>query len=935
MSAPGLGLRFLGPVSCAVDGMEVDPGPPRQQAVLAMLAAAPGRVVTKERLFEGLWGDRPPSSARQSVYTYVAGLRRALEPDRNPGERPGLVVSAAGGYRLLVEPDRVDAIAFTRLTETAHRSAAAGAQAEALRAYDRALGLWRGRPLGDVPGPFAEAERARLEDLHAGAVEGRAAARILLGAPHEAVPELRSLIARHPLRERPYELLILALDACERRPEALRVYAEARRVLSDRLGVGPATGVRQAYALVSARTTAGGEAVPAPRQLPRDLLGFVGRPREIAHLRGLLAPDDDTGPRPPVVISGAPGSGKSALAVRVAHAVRHRFPDGQVFVNLRGGTPNVPRLNPQEIVARLLRAIGTRNEEVPPGLDEAAALWQARSASKRLLVLLDDAADPEQIRPLLPPPAGVSVLVTSRDSFRAEDDLVRVRLGRLSSAEAGTMLARLAGEGRVGADPAGTASLIRLCDGLPLALRIAGARLADRPDWTVGELAGRLADERTRLQELEAGDLAVRSGLAASWSHLTHSERAVDRAAARMLALLGLLHVPDLSVDAAARLAGVPEGEAGRALDRLGDAHLIERDARDRFQLHDLVRVFAGELVPAEDRKAPLLRVFAYYAVSLRSAARTADPNRVHPTHLAVAGPGRAFRDAAEANAWIEQEEAVLLAAAAQAMADPDDDLARTGAAIGLAMLWPQQKAYRVADLISVGNQALSVAERLADDETAMHAHSQAAAGEYFKGDLTAALDHLDRHLTLARRLNDRFDEQRAHGNLAATYVKAQRYDLALEHGLAQREIAREIASEVGERYALLQIGNAYRHLGRLEEAALALEEAAAMAGRAGDASLEAHMRHALGGLQLDRGDLEAGLAQLGRALDLAVAGGTKLLQVQCLIQLARANRLLGRRTVAAERLAEAESLALALDSASWLERVAEERAAGAADRER
>ncbi|MFI7461788.1 AfsR/SARP family transcriptional regulator [Nonomuraea sp. NPDC049646] len=935
MSASGLDLRLLGPVSCAVDGEEVDPGPPRQRAVLVMLAAAPGQVVTKERLLEGLWGDRPPSSARQSVYTYVAGLRRALEPDRNPGERPGLVMSAAGGYRLLVEPDRVDAIAFTRLTETAHRSAAAGAQAEALRAYDQALGLWRGRPLGDVPGPFAEAERARLEDLHAGAVEGRAAARILLGAPHQAVAELRSLIARHPLRERPYELLMLALDACDRRPEALRVYAEARHVLSDQLGVEPATGLRQAYALVSARTAAGWEAGPVPRQLPRDLIGFVGRPREIAHLHGLLAPDDGAEPHPLVVISGAPGSGKSALAVRVAHAVRHRFPDGQVFVHLRGGTPNVPRLDPHDIVARLLRAIGTRNEEVPPGLDEAAALWQARAASKRLLVLLDDAADPEQIRALLPPPAGVSVLVTSRESLKAEDDLVRVRLGRLSSAEARTMLAGLAGEGRVGADRSGTASLIRLCDGLPLALRIAGARLADRPDWTVGELAGRLADARTRLGELEAGDLAVRSGLAASWSHLTRSERALDRAAAHMLTVLGLVHLPDLSTDAAARLAGVTEREAGQALDRLGDANLLERDARGRYQLHDLVRVFAGELTPAEGRKAPLLRLFDHYAAGLRSACRVGDPNRVHSVHLPVTGPGRGFRDAAEANAWIEQEESTLLAAAAQAMADADDDLARTGAAIGLAMFWPQQKAYRVADLISVGNQALSVAARLADDETAMHAHSQIAAGQHFKGDLAAALEHLERHLALARRLRDRFNEQRAHGNLAATYAKAQRYDQTLLHGLAQREIAREISSEVGERYALLQIGSAYQHLGRLEEAASVLEEAAAMAGRAGDAALEGHMRRALGGLQLDRGALEAGLEQLGLALDLAVAAGTKLLELQCLILLARANRLTGRLAAARERLGAAESLGHALDSAPWLARAAEERRALEAEEDR
>ncbi|MFI9590604.1 BTAD domain-containing putative transcriptional regulator [Nonomuraea sp. NPDC052265] len=508
----GIGIRLLGPVTGLLDGEEVDLGPARQRAVIAMLASPPGRVVTMGQLLEGLWGEGPPPSAEQSVYTYVAGLRRALEPGREPGRRSTVLVGEAGGYRLLLALRHVDSCLFTELVDEARLLDAARGD-EALGVLDQALALWRGVALSGLAGPFAEAERFRLEELFLSAAEARAETLLRLGRPGETVPSLQELVGRHPLRERLHELLVLALHGSDRQAEALLAYEKARRTLDDELGVLPGEGLRAAHRLVLSGSGEPSSARPAvPRQLPRDLIGFVGRSKEVARLKSLLAPED--GPSHPVVaISGPPGVGKSALAVHVGHSVQDRFPDGQLAVGLRGGTPGVSPLPAREIAGRLLRGIGVPNEDIPLDVDEAAAMLRSRLHGRRLLVVLDDAAGLAQIRPFLGMPLGVTILVTSRESFTAGDDCVQLRLRPLPEREAVAMFSTLAGDDRVTADARHTAALVSLCDGLPLALRIAGARLADHPEWTVGTLAERLTDERGRLRELTAGDLAVRSSL--------------------------------------------------------------------------------------------------------------------------------------------------------------------------------------------------------------------------------------------------------------------------------------------------------------------------------------------------------------------------------------------------------------------------------------
>ncbi|WP_146178269.1 AfsR/SARP family transcriptional regulator [Nonomuraea fuscirosea] len=924
--AAGLTIGLLGPVTGALDGAAIDAGPPLQQAIMAMLAVRAGRVVTLAQLIEGVWGDSPPPSAAQSVYTYIAGLRRAFEPGRGRREPPGVLARTAGGYRLNLDPGRIDTHVFAGRADAAARAAKAGDLDEAVRGLDEALPLWRGRPLSGVPGPFADDERARLEELRLTAVEARADALLRLGRPRDCLAQLQDLSRGHPLRERPRELLMLALHGCGRQAEALTLFEQTRRVLSEELGVDPGEGLRLAHRVVLSGT--GGPAVPdplIPRQLPRDLLAFVGRSREIVRLRSLLDPWDEAPPHPFVVICGPPGVGKSALAVHVAHAVRDRFPEGQLYVNLRGGTPNVARLSSHEIFSRLLRGIGTPDDAVPVDEDEAAALWRSRLQGRRLLVLLDNAADLGQVRPFVSAPLGTAVLVTSRESLVAGDDCVQLRLGPLSDAEATAMLSKLVGADRVSADLGQTTRLARLCDGFPLALRIAGARLADRPDWTVGALTARLTDERQRLRELEAGELAVRSSLAASWGALNGSSREIDGDAARLLGLLGLLHVPDITVEAATALSGSPSYQVERGLERLCDAHLLEATEPGRYRIHDLVRLFAGALMEADERVRPLRRAIGYYAASARAAAVTSQPHRVHCAYPEVVERGRRFGGPEEAHDWLRKEEPILLAAAFQAMADQDDDIARAGTAIGFALWWYQQRAYRVADLVALGERLLATGRRLDDPVITMEGHAHLATGLYLRGD-RSVFQHGERHLGLARQLGDRFNEQRAHGNLASTHVKWEQYDDALEHALAQRAIASDMGSRVGELYALLTIGRVSIDLGRFDEALRALDEGAEMARRAGDGLRLVEFALARGRALIELGELATALSVLTDAS--GPARVSKMTEVGCLVYLARAHRLLGQGREAMRRGSEAVALAESMGSAYWLERAVKEREA-------
>lgn len=929
--AEDIRIHLLGPVHVTRGDARVDPGPPRQRAALALLASQAGSVVPMQRLVDALW-ESPPRSAEQSVYTYVAGLRRLLDPVRGRREPSALLTGVAGGYVLHLDPSQVDSCRFDRLAGRARRASGRGDHDGAARLARQALALWGGEPLTGVPGPFAEAERARLAETHVSVMVCLAQSLLDLDRPHDALTPLRELVRLHPLRERPYELLMLALHGCGRRAEALAAYDEAARVLGEELEVEPGPPLRRARRLVLGDPGPRGEPFTPPRELPRDLDGFVGRAVEIIRLKSVLAPWDDAPPCPLAVISGPPGVGKSALAVRIANLVQDRFPHGQLYVALRGATAGLKALEPLAVLHRLLRALGTDPSALPDDVDEAAAAWRARVRGRRMLVLLDNAAGLWQIRPLLSPPPGTSILVTSRETLVAGDDCVQVHVPPLPESEAVTMLARLAGARRVAADPARTAELVRLCDGLPLALRIAGARLADRPGWSVAALTARLRDEQQRLHELESGELAVRASLLASWRALDGGSGSSDRPAARALACLGLLHVHDVTAEVVAALLDSGRAGAERALERLVDAHLLDRarpgdGGDDRYHLHDLVRLFAQEVAPAGDT-APLVRALNHYIASARLATVTMDPSRVQPDGPAVDAVPHRVRGVDEAHDWLVAEEANLAAAAAQAMASPDEAVARLGMALCFSLAWYHHHAHDTTYVMSLNDQALKLAERLGDRQSAYHAHAHLAQGLTFLRRLPEAEAHLRAKLAIARELGDLFGEQRALGNLARVAVQTGRHEEALRLARAQAELAGRIGAEVGVRYAGMIRGMAERGLGRPAEARRSLESALASAEREGDMAQGGSIRMLIGELLLDEGRHREALAHLERALEYQRSCWLRGAETQCLLRLARAHRSLGEPHRALAYALEALPLAEELGDPEWLAAARAERAA-------
>ncbi|MCT9930012.1 winged helix-turn-helix domain-containing protein [Planotetraspora sp. A-T 1434] len=947
MHAEGYQISVLGPVTGRRDEEKLDFGPPRQRAVLSMLAIQAGRTVSRDQLIDGVWGEKAPVTAEQSVYTYVAGLRRALEPSRTQRGPSRLLVSMSGGYVLRLEQNQVDAVLFERYVDQAGELRDERAYEASLLTLTKALSLWQGQAMSGVPGPFAERARRRLSDLRLTSLELRADILLLLGRHQGAVTDLWNLVHDNPLRERPRELLMLALYRCGRRADALSVFDEARRLLVEELGVDPGESLRRCHEqilradpaldLPSSWVTAAsgpGETMPAPvpRQLPRRVLSFVGRAAELVRLRSLLAPWDGSPPQPVVVIIGAPGAGKSALAIEAAHAVSEHFPDGQLYVNLHGATPGVKPLEPHEMLSRFLRALLVPAEAVPSDIDEAAALLRERLAARRVLIVMDNAAALDQVRPVLSVPQGNAILLTSRESFAVADNCAQLRLGTMPHFEAVTMLAKLVGAERVAANPAATTQLVHLCGGLPLALRLAAARLVDRPGWKVTDLVARLRDERQVLHELESGDIAVRASFRLSYDLLSRSDRPLDRAAAKALRRLGLLHVPDVTADVVAALLDIEVDLAGRALERLVDAHMAESGTYGRFQLHDLVRRFAFELSEEHEtpdaRWAALNRALGLYTATTRLAVRLLDPHRVQPPGPEVEPKPCPLADGSEAHEWLEKERPNLLAAASQAMTSVSEPTARQGVALCFSLWWYLHHEGRRRDNMAIHQQALHAGKRLNDLHIQARAHGNIAGPLHQMGQSAEAAAHQETELALQRGLGDRFAEMRALGNLSVVYVHLERYEDALRCAEEQLAISREIGSNVGERHALFMAGRASRGLGDLTAATAALKYALVQARDAGDNYQASECLVAIAEICLDQNEPLPAKIHLEDALDRARTIKYHAIKPKCLCYLARALRLLDELDNALSCVKDAIAIARTVDDKRWGEIAAKEQSA-------
>ncbi|MFH9571901.1 AfsR/SARP family transcriptional regulator [Streptomyces sp. NPDC017230] len=668
-------LRFgvLGPVRAWRGGEALATGSPQQRALLAALLLREGRTATASELIDALWGEEPPSQALAAVRTYASRLRKVLDP--------GVLVSESGGYAVRgLDEGALDLTAAQDLSAEAEKARGAGDLCHARDVLRRALALWDGEVLAGVPGPYAEAQRVRLEEWRLQLLETCLDMDLEQGCHAEAVSELTALTAAHPLRERLRELLMLALYRSGRQAEALAVYADTRRLLADELGVDPRPGLQELQQrILQADPDLAEPPAPAaqtavapvrPAQLPATVPDFTGRAsfvRELSDVLSSASGDGDGNGRVMAVsaLAGIGGVGKTTLAVHVAHRARAAFPDGQLYVDLQGAGARAAE--PETVLGSFLRALGTPDSAVPDSLEERAALYRSLLDGRRVLVLLDNARDAAQVRPLLPGTEGSAALVTARVRMVDLAGAHLVDLDVMSPDEALTLFTKIVGEERVASERQAALDVVGACGFLPLAIRIAASRLAARRTWTVSVLAAKLADERRRLDELQAGDLAVKATFELGYGQL-------EPAQARAFRLLGLADGPDISLAAAAAVLDLPAQDTEDLLESLVDTSLLESAAPGRYRLHDLVRLYARACAerdehPPSERGAALSRLLDFYLATAAGIYAMERPGDRLVDHLEpTRHEGLRFAEGTAALDWLYTEGESLLACVRQSV---------------------------------------------------------------------------------------------------------------------------------------------------------------------------------------------------------------------------------------------------------------------------
>nr|WP_237419279.1 BTAD domain-containing putative transcriptional regulator [Kitasatospora sp. SID7827] len=807
---------------------------PKARTLLAVLLLNADRPVSLDRLLDALWGDRPPATAEASLRNLVSRLRRTLGDE--DGQR---LRSTPSGYQLSLTDDELDTRQFEAAIRRARSAHEAGDLSAVLAETATALGLWRGEPLADLPeaaGGGAAAEQWRESRLQA--LEWRFDAELGLGRPHAPLPELTRLVREHPLREVFHAQLMLALHLTGSRARALEVHQRLRTALIEELGIEPGPTVRAAHQRILAEpptepsnpaeqaeqsaeaaeaAKAATEAPPAPAatlsadrprpsQLPLVSPYFVGRQEQLATLRDALT---DTSEQPAiVVVSGLAGVGKSALAVRCATDLRGEFPDGQLFLNLRGATPGLTPLTAHAALTALLPALDAARGGVPEDTDGAAALLRTALAGTRTLLVLDDAADLAQVRPLLPTAPGCAVLVTSRSPMHALDHALHLRLDVLSEHDGIALVERAAG--RTSADRSvvaiertDLARLVRLCGRHPLALRIAGARLAARRTLPVRHLVGRLEEHEDRLDELELDDLSIRRSLALTYDSLRGSARRPDVRAAAALAAIGTLDLPDYSAPLLAAVLRITPAQAATALDRLVEVALLDEPRPDRYAPHDLVRDYARELVPdPADRTGHVRAALDWYRSLTVRMAFALDPGSALTRELPPVAPADqldhegalAAGDAEFGNLLLLVEQLTATNWATSAEVSP---LARA--------LFPYLRVRPHADALRMNGIVQRLAVRDGDLAAQAYALNSMAHAHYSAGRNVPALELLDACLAVAEDPDFR---RRALGHRGLVLSDMRRVEEAMASLQEVLDLAVRAGDDRDQASALVALGN-------------------------------------------------------------------------------------------------------------------------------
>lgn len=648
-------VRLLGPVALAAGGAQVDLGPPRQRAVFAALAAEAGAVVSVDVLVERVWGSAPPSRVREALQVYVARIRGQLRQAAGNDR----VLRCAPGYLLDVDRLGVDIRRFHSLVDQAR--APACQDEERAHLLRTALDLWTGTPLADIPGDWADRMRSAWEQHRVNAVVEWAEAELRLGRPLGIVDRLIDMAGQHPLAEPVIAMLMRALCSVGRYADALNHYTVTRRLLAENLGVEPGAELQALHQSIlrgelglatgTAPTPAGGMAsTVTPMQLPMDLRGFTGRAVELDELEEIACLADDP---PVVVINGMAGVGKTALAVHWAHRIAQRFPDGQLFVNLRGFDSGHEPMTGHEALRGFLAALGVAEQRIPSEPQARIGLYRSVLANNRVLIMLDNAREAEQVRPLLPASPGCLVVITSRDQMRglvATEAARTITVNLLPEPDARRLLIGRLGASRIAAEPHATDAIIARCARLPLALAVVAARAASQSEFPLAVIADQLG-AANRLDLLSAVDLRGDVRAVLTWSY-----DALPAEAARLFRLLGHHPGPDISIAAVAALGGLPVARARQLVTNLTAANLLTESSPDRYVLHDLLRLLSVELSGGHDHEAgeaATLRMYDYYRLSTWQAVTLVRPTSGAPPD-SDAAHGLADRD--EAIAWLNTE---------------------------------------------------------------------------------------------------------------------------------------------------------------------------------------------------------------------------------------------------------------------------------------
>ncbi|MET0416124.1 MAG: BTAD domain-containing putative transcriptional regulator [Actinoplanes sp.] len=774
-------MRFgiLGPLRVGGGESTVTAG--RDRIVLAMLLLRVGRVVPVEELIDAVWEDGPPATARAQLQTCVSRLRRRFV---ELGLTPETIVTDPAGYGVRTDPNDLDAEVFARGVEAARTDAAAGRLADAGERFRAALALWRGPALGGIPSHSVRRRAQTLDEQRLTALEECVDVELRLGQAAELIEELTDSVDRHPLRERLRGQLMLALSSVGRQADALAVYREGRRFYADELGIEPGAELQALHQRVLAGdlVLAGRASSPIHpvRSLPRAIGDFTGRQQTLAR----LVKDVEAGARIQL-IDGMAGSGKTTLAVHVATALADDYPDAQLYIDLHGYSERTP-LTPAAALATLLRQLGVPADRVPTNLDDRLALWRSELAGRRALLVLDNAATADQVTPLLPNGSHCLILITSRRRLVGVDEGRPSSLPVLDTDEAVELLGHVVGVDRVAAEPEAASEVVRRCGHLPLAIRLAGARLAHRPRWRIADLAERLTSRPDPLAEFEAGDRSVGRAFALSYAQ-------VSPVAQRAFRLLGL-H-PGVRFDnlVAAVLAELPLPEAQDLLDELVDAHLVEEAEPGRYRLHDLVREYARTLVAepgrAGERRDAIERLLNHHLHVATAIARKRELSSAHSL-IAVAAPIRADLVtivAEQGQAWLDEN--LALWTALVRLAETEGFLQQCWQ-LARACWHAQFESGRLDELIETHSAGLRAAEELGDDRAVATMLNYLASAHYRLGDYSESIRLMERSLEIFRRLGLRREFRNTLGNLGTSYAANFEFRRARECYDAARALA-------------------------------------------------------------------------------------------------------------------------------------------------